>query len=62
MKSSYLKWILVQDKEFIKLVHGTNIIKRCFKDDCFEPISLEQLQELDQRFINTAEPALSAKG
>lgn len=51
--SKYQKWILEQDKDFISLIHKKKI-PRIFKDDDYIGVSLEELEELDNRFINNS--------
>lgn len=52
--TKYQQWIKEQDKEFIKLVHPV-FIPLEFKDQILSGISIEELEELDNRFINNPE-------
>lgn len=54
-KSNYLDFILRQEKEFVKLVHGTSAPQKNFKDNCFCELSIDELQKLDEKFINMSE-------
>lgn len=51
----YSDWIEQQAKEFIEEVHGNGPRKK-LSDALYKPCSLEQLKQLDNDFINVAEP------
>lgn len=57
MVTKYKKWISSQDSDFIKEVHGENELPDYFKDHNPKDITLEELRELDDRFINNARSA-----
>lgn len=50
--SKYRDWMLKQDLEFIKEVCGDVGPDDKFKDYKFRSITLEELKELDDKFIN----------
>lgn len=50
----YSDWINKQDKEFIKEVHS-NGPRESLKEAVYKPCTLEQLKQLDNKFINVAE-------
>jgi len=51
--TKYQDWMSKQDPEFIREVHKNGVIPIQFKDDRRdEEISLEQLAELDNKYIN----------
>jgi len=50
--SDYKTWLGRQDKEFIDEVCKGNKIPDKFKDYGHAPINLEQLKELDKKYIN----------
>ncbi len=50
--SKYLDWMVKQDPEFIYEICGILPIKDKFKDYRFRSITLEELQQLDEKYIN----------
>lgn len=53
----YKEWLLKQDEDFIKEVHGDSDIPAVFKDyNNKKEISLKELQELDDKYINLNHP------
>ncbi len=49
--SKYPAWICTQDEEFIKEIHGDKQIPQRFKDHEFKAITLEELEQLDNKYI-----------
>jgi hypothetical protein len=50
--TNYQKWMSGLDKEFITFIHGNKEIPKQFKDLTFVPVTLKELKQLDNRFIN----------
>ena len=50
--SKYLDWMIKQDPEFIYEVCGILPVKDKFKDHRFRSITLEELEQLDEKYIN----------
>ena len=49
--SKYQDWLLKQEQEFIKLIHKDKIPDN-YRNEDIEGISLEDLEKLDNQFIN----------
>jgi hypothetical protein len=54
----YRNWMKEQSKEFIRAVHPSGYIPDTFKNENLN-ITLKELEELDNRFINNAQSAES---
>lgn len=52
--TKYQEWITAQSAEFIKTVHKKEIPAKYMQED-WNGITLEQLAELDDKFINNPE-------
>lgn len=52
--SIYKDWLLKQEQEFIKLIHKNDIPDN-YRNEDIEGISLEDLEKLDNQFINNPE-------
>jgi hypothetical protein len=53
MKNSrYQEFIFTLTKEFVQLIHKTESIPVNYKNEDYEGISLEELERLDNKFIN----------
>lgn len=54
--TKYKEWMVLQDPEFIKLIHGDFEIPNVFKDNFNDKeISLDELEQLDNRYITPEE-------
>ncbi len=47
----YNEWMCAQDRDFMVLICGPHLPGPNFKDYKFKPITLEELQELDEQHI-----------
>ncbi len=55
MSSRYKNWMEQQSLEFITEVHSGLTIPDKFKDHNYRPITLQELEQLDNKFINNPE-------
>lgn len=57
--SKYSDWMIQQDKDFIEEVCGDRVPCEKFKDYNFKRVTLEELEQLDDKFINKESETLN---